>query len=58
MVYQGECCNGIPEVLVKSLMSMYEGGKKKVTIDSVISAECGSTDDLCCCLLFSHLGYI
>ena len=32
--------NGIPEVLVRSLMSLYEGANTRVGVDFVLSEEC------------------
>ena len=47
----------IPEVLVRSVMSLYEGAKTRVRVDSEMSEEFqvkvgGFTKDLCCHLFF------
>ena len=48
--------NGIPEVLVRSVMSLYDGTKTRVRVDSELSEafrlKWGCTKDLCCHLLF------
>ena len=47
---------GIPEDLVRSVMSLYEEEKTRVRVDSELSEELelrwGCTNDLCCHLLF------
>ena len=47
---------GIPEVLVREVISLYEGTKTRVRGDSVLSEEFevkwGCTRDLCCRLFF------
>ena len=49
---------GIPEVLVRSVMSLFEGAETRVRVDSELSDEFelkwGCTKDLCCHLLFLH----
>ena len=46
---------GIPEVLDRSVMNLYEGAKTRVRVDSELSEELrlkwGCTKDLCCNLL-------
>ena len=40
--YQGKCWNGqkgIPEVLARSVMSLYEGAKTRVIVDYELSEE-------------------
>ena len=49
--------NGMPEVLVRSLMSLYEGAKTRVKVDSELSEEFfrllwRCTKDLCCHFFF------
>ena len=48
----------IPDVLVRSVMSLYEGAKTRVRVDSELSEEfeviVGCTKDLCCHLFFLH----
>ena len=39
--------NGMPEVLFRSVMSLCEGAKKRVSVDSQLS-QWGCTTDLCC----------
>ena len=47
---------GIPEVLVRSVMSLCEGAKTRVGVDYEMSEEVevkvGCTKDLCCHLFF------
>ena len=47
---------GIPEVFVRSVMSLYEGAKTRVRVDSELSEEFEvkerCTKDLCCHLFF------
>ena len=49
---------GIPEVLVRSVMSLYEGAKTRVRVDSELSEKFRlkwrCTNDLCCHLFFLH----
>ena len=50
--------NGIPEVLVRSMMSLYEGAKTRVRVDSDLSEQfevkVGMHQDLSCHLFFLH----
>ena len=47
---------GIPEVLVRSVMSLYEGTKMRVRVDYELSVEfevkVGMPKDLCCHIFF------
>ena len=49
---------GTPEVLDRSVMSLYEGAKTRVRVGSELSEEfevkVGCTKDLCCHLFFLH----
>ena len=49
---------GIPVVLVRSVMSLHEGAKTRVRVDSELSeeveAKVGCTKDLCCHLFNLH----
>ena len=49
--------NGIPEVLVRSVTSLYEGAMKRVRVDcsEKFSLKCGCTKDLCCHLFLMQL---
>ena len=50
---------GIPKVLIKSVMSLYEGAKTKVRVDLKLSerfvVKVGCTKDLCCHHFFLQL---
>ena len=51
---------GIPNVLVRSVISLYEGAKTRVRVDFEFSEEIEAflwrcTKDLCCHLFFLHL---
>ena len=51
--YRGKCWNGLrkkgtPEVLARSVMSLYEGVKKSVRVEYELLEEFGHTKDLCC----------